>query len=71
MYAKEDLKKELPYAVKCLKTDCCGEEVSIELLSLLKLDHPNIIKYHATYEDREQIYFVMEFCPDTLYGRDL
>jgi serine/threonine protein kinase len=53
VYAKEDINKELPYAVKCLKTEAAGEDVEQELSSLLKLDHPNIITYHATYEDRE------------------
>jgi serine/threonine protein kinase len=35
-------------------------------MSYLRLDHPNIIKYHATYEDKKQFYFVMEMCPKSL-----
>jgi hypothetical protein len=31
VYAKDDLNRELPYAVKCLRTDAVGEEVGIEL----------------------------------------
>jgi hypothetical protein len=31
VYAKKDLDRELPYAVKCLRTDAVGEEVAIEL----------------------------------------
>jgi serine/threonine protein kinase len=35
--------------------------------ALLQLSHPNIVKYHATYEDTNKIYFVMEFCPSVLF----
>jgi serine/threonine protein kinase len=37
------------------------------MLSYLRLDHPNIVKYHATYEDVESFYFVMELCPSGLF----
>ena len=29
---------------------------------LQKVDHPNIVKYHETYEDDKDIYLVMELC---------
>jgi serine/threonine protein kinase len=38
------------------------------MLSYLRLDHPNIVKYHATYEDEISFYFVMEFCPKGIFG---
>ena len=37
--------------------DCIIEEVTI----LHSLDHPNIVKYHETYNDLKYIYLVMEY----------
>ena len=37
--------------------DCIMEEVAI----LHSLDHPNIVKYHETYNDVKYIYLVMEY----------
>ena len=37
--------------------DCIMEEVAI----LNQLDHPNIVKYHETYNDQKYIYLVMEY----------
>ena len=37
--------------------DCIMEEVAI----LHSLDHPNIVKYHETYNDLKYIYLVMEY----------
>ena len=37
--------------------DLIIEEVAI----LNKLDHPNIVKYFETYDDRQHIYLVMEY----------
>ena len=39
------------------------------MLSYLRLDHPNIVKYHATYEDVNKFYFVMELCPKGLFDK--
>ena len=37
--------------------DLIIEEVAI----LNKLDHPNIVRYHETYDDKQHIYLVMEY----------
>ena len=37
--------------------ECIVEEVAI----LNQLDHPNIVKYHETYNDKKFIYLVMEY----------
>ena len=37
--------------------ECIVEEVAI----LNQLDHPNIVKYHETYNDNKYIYLVMEY----------
>ena len=34
-----------------------------EVKVLLTLDHPNITKYFETYDDKQYLYLVMEFCP--------
>ena len=36
-----------------------------EINILSKLDHPNLVKFIASYEDEEGIYIIMEFC---IYG---
>ena len=33
-----------------------------ELKALIRLDHPNIVKFYETYEDDMLVYFVMEYC---------
>lgn len=30
---------------------------------LRKLDSPNVVKYHEFFEDEENFYLVMEYCP--------
>ena len=37
--------------------DCIIEEVGI----LNRLDHPNIVKYFETYDDKKYMYLVMEY----------
>ena len=34
------------------------EEVNI----LNRLDHPNIVNYFETYDDKKYVYLVMEYC---------
>lgn len=34
-----------------------------EVKVLLTLDHPNITKYFETYDDKQYLYLVMEYCP--------
>ena len=38
-----------------------------EIDILWQLDHPNVVKYHETYEDKNKIYLVMEYCPKNLF----
>lgn len=43
------------------------DEVELEILNnevrmMQSIDHPNIVKYHETYDDKEYIYIVMEMC---------
>lgn len=38
------------------------ETLRKEVGILKKLDSPNIVKYHETYEDDESVYIVMEYC---------
>jgi len=40
------------------KLDLLKQEIQI----LAALDHPNIVKYHETYESSNYLYLVMEFC---------
>lgn len=35
-----------------------------------KLDHPNIVNYHAVYDDKEHLYIVMELCQENLQERE-
>jgi calcium-dependent protein kinase len=34
-----------------------------ELLILMEVDHPNIIKFYETYRDEKYYRIVMEYCP--------
>ncbi len=34
-----------------------------EINILSWLDHPNIVKYYETYENKDFLYIVMEYCP--------
>ena len=37
------------------------ESIQEEVDILVKLDHPNIVKYYETYVDEKYIYLVMEY----------
>ena len=39
------------------------EDLRNEVLILITVDHPNIVKYYETYEDDDYLYLVMEYCP--------
>ena len=60
---------ELKVAIKTLnKKDMIPgdiHQVKNEIQLLSRLDHPNICKYHETYESPNYMYFVMEYCPGT------
>lgn len=38
------------------------KELNNEVQILNSLDHPNIVKYYEMYEDKKNIYLVMEYC---------
>ena len=38
------------------------DTVMTEVDLLKKLDHPNIVKYFETYDDKKHLYLVMELC---------
>lgn len=53
-------------AVKALPKKKLGkllDRLRQEVVFLRKLDSPNIVKYYETYEDEENVYLVMEYCP--------
>ena len=33
-----------------------------EVAMLIEIDHPHIVKYYETYDDKKYIYLVMEIC---------
>lgn len=39
------------------------ESLKAEVSILQKVDHANIVKYYETYDDRTNLYLVMEYCP--------
>lgn len=53
------------YAVKSIPREKVEEEISMlehELLILMEVDHPNIIKFYETYRDDRYYRIVMEYC---------
>lgn len=62
-YLKNDPSKKL--AIKILEKDSLNNKIYIlerEVMILQKLDHPNIIKFYETYQDKKYLYIVMEYC---------
>jgi calcium-dependent protein kinase len=53
------------YAIKSIPREKVDEEISMleeELLILMEVDHPNIIKFYETYRDEKYYRIVMEYC---------
>jgi calcium-dependent protein kinase len=53
------------YAIKNIPREKVEEEISMleqELLILMEVDHPNIIKFYETYRDDKYYRIVMEYC---------
>ena len=54
-------------AIKVLNKSKMSDEdlksIMDEVKVLLTLDHPNITKYFETYDDKQFLYLVMEYCP--------
>jgi len=52
-------------AIKVLNKEKLGnsiQDIKDEVKILVKLDHPNIVKYYETYDDNKYMYLVMEYC---------
>jgi calcium-dependent protein kinase len=62
--SKVDSTKE--FAIKSIAKDqltgVAIERLQNELGIMARLDHPNIIRYHGTYQDKQNIHIVMEQC---------
>lgn len=65
IYLAESIRYKISFAVKCISTTPTNELES-EIESLLKLDHPNIIRIydHFVYDDKS--FLVLELCQKTL-----
>ena len=51
------------------------EGLKNEVAIMQQVDHPNIVNYYETYDDKQYIYLVMEFCTggdllDKVIGED-
>ena len=57
---------EFKVAIKVLNKSNMSEEdlktVMTEVDLLRKVDHPNIVEYFETYDDKNYLYLVMELC---------
>ena len=62
----DKLNPEFEVAIKVLdKTKMSAKDLSnvmIEVDLLKKVDHPNIVEYFETYDDKHFLYLVMELC---------
>ena len=50
-------------AVKEINTKYYPRILQVDFQNLLKLPHPNIVKCYGIQNERENIWFIMEFCP--------
>ena len=58
--------KDFKVAIKVISKKKLGDDIDQlldEIKILKKIDHPNIIKYMETYENKKYMYIVMEYCP--------
>jgi len=39
------------------------KDTMMEVEFLQSVDHPNIVRYHETYDDERYLYLIMENCP--------
>ena len=68
---KNDGKK---FAIKVIKKELLNRfdkqyEIHVENLCLMKLSHPNIIKFNKSFQDRKHLYFVLEYCKNKDLGK--
>jgi calcium-dependent protein kinase len=53
------------YAVKSIPRERVEQEIDMleqELMIMMEVDHPNIIKFYETYRDKAYYRIVMEYC---------
>ena len=65
---------DVPVAIKVLKPRYAGDHqfesrFRNESQTAAKLEHPNIIRIRAVGKEGQNVYFVMDYCPDTLAAR--
>lgn len=63
--AHSNVNPDFKVAIKTMQKKVLGdslEKIKQEIKILTKLDHPNICKYHETYESPKHFYLVMEYC---------
>ena len=54
------------FAIKSIPREKIESELEMleqELIILLEVDHPNIIKFYETYRDKKYYHIIMEYCP--------
>lgn len=58
--------KSIQVAVKVIKKQKMSDEdllgLQREVAIMCTVDHPNIVKYYETYDEKNYIYLVMELC---------
>ena len=58
--------KSMKIAIKVIKKTGMSEEdllgLKREVAIMQQVDHPNIVKYYETYDDKKYIYLCMELC---------
>lgn len=53
------------FAVKSIRREKIEQDIRLleqELLIMMEVDHPNIIKFYETYKDSKYYHIVMEYC---------
>lgn len=53
------------YAIKSIPREKIESEIQLleqELLIMMEVDHPNIIKFYECYKDKKYYHIVMEYC---------
>ena len=56
------------FAMKILKKENIEKRkqekhVKVEREVLINIDHPFVIKFHASFQNERKLYFVLEYCP--------
>ena len=62
------------FAIKVIKKDKLNilykqYEIHVEKFCLIYLSHPNIIKFNKSFQDRHNLYFVLEYCKNRDLGK--